>query len=519
MTRQPAPVLEVRDLTVAFPGHVALDAVDFRMFPGEVHALLGENGAGKSTLIKALTGAHAPDGGSITLDGRAVDFAGPSDAHRAGIAAVYQEIDLLPNLSVAENVMLGHEPHRFGTIDWRATRERAADALARLGVDVDVASQLGQHSPAVQQLVAIARVVSMDARVLVLDEPTSSLDNDEVTELFRVVRTLTATGVAVLFVSHFIEQVYELADRLTVLRDGRLVGEYLPSELLRIDLVEKMVGRRVGELNELGKRAGESAGGNTGESPGQGDDVVLSAHEVTKRRAIDPFTLDIAEGELIGVAGLLGSGRTELARVLSGVDRADSGTTRVAGIVTRLRSPRGGIRHGIVYSSENRRVGGIVGGLTVRDNIVLALQAERGWWRPIPRKRQDELVQSYLEMLDVRPAEPDALAGTLSGGNQQKVMLACLLALAPRVLILDEPTRGVDIGAKVEVQRMVRNLADNGMAVVFISAELEEVLRIAQRVLVLRERRVVADLPNDGLTMEALLTLIAYGDEQNADDP
>jgi simple sugar transport system ATP-binding protein len=511
MTRQPAPVLEVRDLTVAFPGHVALDAVDFRMFPGEVHALLGENGAGKSTLIKAITGAHAPDGGSITLDGRAVDFAGPSDAHRAGIAAVYQEIDLLPNLSVAENVMLGHEPHRLGTIDWRSMRERAADALARLGVDVDVASQLGQHSPAVQQLVAIARVVSMDARVLVLDEPTSSLDNDEVTELFRVVRTLTASGVAVLFVSHFIEQVYELADRLTVLRDGRLVGEYLPSELLRIDLVEKMVGRRVGELDELGKRASESTG--------QDDDVVLSAHEVTKRRAIDPFTIDIAEGELIGVAGLLGSGRTELARVLSGVDRADGGTTQVAGIITRLRSPRAGIRHGIVYSSENRRVGGIVGGLTVRDNIVLALQAERGWWRPIPRKRQDELVQSYLEMLDVRPAEPDALAGTLSGGNQQKVMLARLLALAPRVLILDEPTRGVDIGAKVEVQRMVRNLADNGMAVVFISAELEEVLRIAQRVLVLRERRVVADLPNDGLSMEALLTLIAYGDEQNADDP
>lgn len=511
MTSEPAPVLDVRDLTVAFPGHVALDAVDFRMFPGEVHALLGENGAGKSTLIKAITGALTPDSGSILLDGGVVVFAGPSDAHRAGIAAVYQEIDLLPNLSVAENVMLGHEPHRLGTIDWRSTRERAADALARLGVDVDVASHLGQHSPAVQQLVAIARVVSMDARVLVLDEPTSSLDNDEVTELFRVVRTLTASGVAVLFVSHFIEQVYELADRLTVLRDGRLVGEYLPSELLRIDLVEKMVGRRVGELDELGNRAPEGAGPE--------DDIVLSAHDVTKRRAIDPFTIDIAEGELIGVAGLLGSGRTELARVLSGVDRADGGTTRVAGIITRLRSPRSGIRHGIVYSSENRRVGGIVGSLTVRDNIVLALQAERGWWRPIPRKRQDELVQSYLEMLDVRPADPDALAGTLSGGNQQKVMLARLLALAPRVLILDEPTRGVDIGAKVEVQRMVRNLADNGMAVVFISAELEEVLRIAQRVLVLRERRVVADLPNDGLSMEALLTLIAYGDEQNADDP
>ncbi|HWU46938.1 MAG TPA: sugar ABC transporter ATP-binding protein [Humibacter sp.] len=515
MSSIPHPVLKATGLTVAFPGHIALNAVDFRMFPGEVHALLGENGAGKSTLIKALTGVVRPDGGTVVLGGEAVRFSGPADAQRAGIATVYQEIDLLPNLSIAENVMLGREPRRRGSIDWKATRSLAREALGRLGLDeLNVTSLLGHHSLAVQQLVAIARAVAMDARVLVLDEPASSLDNDEVTELFRVVRSLAAHGVAILFVSHFLEHVYELADRLTVLRDGRLIGEYLPAELLRIDLVKKMVGRTVSDFEALR----EQAQATTTEEEEPAATPLIAARRLGRKHAIDSFDLDVAEGELIGVAGLLGSGRTGLARVLSGVDAADTGSIAVSGGARRLRTPRRGIRYGIVYSSENRRLGGIVDDLTVRENIALALQAQRGWWRPISRKRQAELAQSYLEMLDVRPADAEAIAGTLSGGNQQKVMLARLLALAPRLLILDEPTRGVDIGAKFDVQKLVANLVANGMSVVFISAELDEVLRIAQRILVLREHRVVADLPNDALTMEDLLAVIAYGADPDDDD-
>jgi monosaccharide-transporting ATPase len=326
------------------------------------------------------------------------------------------------------------------------------------------------------------------------------------------VRSLAAHGVAILFVSHFLEHVYELADRLTVLRDGRLIGEYLPAELLRIDLVKKMVGRTVSDFEALR----EQAQATTTEEPAA--TPLIAARRLGRKHAIDSFDLDVAEGELIGVAGLLGSGRTGLARVLSGVDAADTGSIAVSGGAHRLRTPRRGIRYGIVYSSENRRVGGIVDDLTVRENIALAVQAQRGWWRPISRKRQAELAQSYLEMLDVRPADAEALAGTLSGGNQQKVMLARLLALAPRLLILDEPTRGVDIGAKFDVQKLVANLVANGMSVVFISAELDEVLRIAQRILVLREHRVVADLPNDALTMEDLLAVIAYGADPDDDD-
>jgi simple sugar transport system ATP-binding protein len=498
------PMMQARALTVSFPGHVALDRVDFRLFAGEIHAVLGENGAGKSTLIKALTGVLRPDEGELLLDGEPVRFTSPADGLRHGIAAVYQEVDLIPNLSVAENVMLGREPRRFGTIDWKRTRLLADEALARLGLRLDVTSSLGSHSLAVQQLVAIARALAADARVLILDEPTSSLDNDEVTEFFRAVRSLTAQGVAVLFVSHFLEQVYELADRLTVLRDGHLIGEYLPSEILRIDVVSKMVGRKLTDLDALGHRMPSPDGDATSAT-------FLLARGVARKGAVNAFDLEVAEGELIGVAGLLGSGRTSLARALSGADRIDSGRLAIRGRVRRLRTPRSAIRRGIVYSSENRRAGGIVADLTVRENIVLALQADRGWWRPISKRRQRELAESYLESLDIRPADTERLAGTLSGGNQQKVLLARWLAMAPSLLVLDEPTRGVDIGAKVDVQRLVTELAANGMAVLFISAELEEVLRVSDRVLVMREHSLVADLPNDDLSLNDLLGLIAYG--------
>jgi monosaccharide-transporting ATPase len=497
-----APVLEASGATVRFGRETVLDGVDFRMFPGEVHSLMGENGAGKSTLIKALTGALPLDAGEIRLDGQAIRLPSPLDAQRHGIRTVYQEIDLLPNLSVAENIALGREPRRLGGIDWPAMRRLATEVLAELGLTIDPASLLGSHSLAVQQLVAIARAISTDVRVLVLDEPTSSLDADEVAELFRVIRELKDRGVAVLFISHFLDQVYEICDRITVLRGGVLVGEYRTTELLRIDLVQKMLGREVAE-----QRVQRTA------EPDPDSRVVLGARDLKRWPRVHEVDLEVREAEVVGLAGLLGSGRTELARTLAGVDQPDAGVIVFDGHPTTIAGPRRGIAMGVVYSSENRRTEGIIAELTVRENIVLALQAQRGILRLMPRARQAELAASWIEALGIRPENPEAIAGTLSGGNQQKVLLARLLALAPRAILLDEPTRGIDVGAKVEVQNLVGELAANGMSVVFISAELEEVLRVSTRIVVLRDGLVVATLPADELSSGSLLAMVTQPDD------
>ncbi len=500
---EPRPLLQLTGATVRFGAEAAIDDVDFRMFPGEVHSLMGENGAGKSSLIKAITGAIPLDEGELRLGGEVVRFRTPHDAQLAGVSTVYQEIDLLPNLTVAENICLGREPRRFGILDWSAMRTRARGVLADLGLDIDPASILGTHSLAVQQLVAIARAISTDVRVLVLDEPTSSLDVDEVAELFRVMRDLTQRGVAILFVSHFLEQVYEICDRITVLRGGRLVGEYVPSELLRIDLVQKMLGRSVAEL---GTRARP-------ESTPPETSPVIRGEGVTRTPGIHNAGVELAEGEVLGLAGLLGSGRTELARALTGIDRLDAGIITISGQPVDLTSPRKAISFGVVYSSENRRTEGIISELSVQENITLALQAERGILRRMRPQRRRELAMSWIEALDIRPADPDRRAGTLSGGNQQKVLLARLLAISPRIIVLDEPTRGIDVGAKVEIQNLVGELADNGLSVVFISAELEEVLRVANRVAVLRSGRIVETLPSESLTVDSLMALVAQPDE------
>ncbi|WP_082492188.1 sugar ABC transporter ATP-binding protein [Leifsonia sp. Root4] len=512
-----APVVDMTDISISFPGVKALDAVSFRMFPGEVHSLMGENGAGKSTLIKALTGVYGIDSGVITLDGEQVSFAGPAAAQAAGISTVYQEVNLLGNLTVAENIMLGREPRNWRGIDWKRMRARASELLAGLNLDIDPNSLLNSHSLAIQQLVAIARAIDVQAKVLILDEPTSSLDAEEVAELFRVIRSLKDSGVAILFVSHFLDQVYGISDRLTVLRNGALVGEYLTDEILRIDLVQKMIGKELTVLDDLEKRARTA----TALDSSHDETAFVLASSLGRKGAVEPLSLPIGEGEVVGLAGLLGSGRTEIARLLGGIDRADAGELTIAGKPVKLRTPRQALSHRIAYASENRREEGILDELTVRDNIVLALQADRGWFRPIPKKRQDELAESYIKALNIRPANPDALVRNLSGGNQQKVLLARWLAIAPRLLILDEPTRGIDIGAKAEIQKLVYTLAENGMSVVFISAELDEVLRLSHRVAVMRDRRLVADIENDDLTVEALLALIADGsgvDELPADD-
>lgn len=503
------PVLEVRGIRKEFPGVVALDGVDFRLFPGEVHALMGENGAGKSTLIKVLTGVHQSDGGEVVLAGDRVRIDGPLQAQQAGISTVYQEVNLCPNLSVAENIFIGREPRRFGLIGWAAMRRRAAELVRELDLDVDVSAPLNSYSIAVQQLVAIVRAVDVSAKVLILDEPTSSLDRDEVRQLFAVMRRLRDQGVAILFVSHFLDQIYEICDRMTVLRNGRLEGEYLTGELNQVELVSRMIGTELAGLDQLG-------GGKRRERTAPADGTAfLQADGMTRRGAVEPYDLAIRPGEVIGLAGLLGSGRTEAARLLFGADQSDGGTLRIEGVETALRSPRDAIAHGIAFCSENRKTEGLVGELTVRENIVLALQASRGWTRPLSRTAQDAYALRWIRALDIRPGDPEALVRNLSGGNQQKVLLARWLLTDPKLLILDEPTRGIDIGAKAEIQKLVANLAEDGMAVLFISAELEEVLRLSHRVGVLRDHRMVAQLDNDvELTPERVLATIASGAEE-----
>lgn len=501
---EPKPILDMRGIHKRFTGVVALNDVSFRLFPGEVHALMGENGAGKSTLIKVLTGVYEIDEGDVMLDGKPLYISSPFEAQEAGIATVYQEVNLCPNLSVAENIYIGREPRRFGRIQWKELNREAERLLAeRLNVSIDVTLPLGSYSVAVQQLVAIARALNISAKVLILDEPTSSLDANEVGELFAVMRKLKEQGLAILFVTHFLDQVYEISDRISILRGGEFVGEYMAAELPRIELVLKMIGKDLELLAELPKSDGKEAG-LKGES-------FLQASGLGRKGAIEPYDLDIARGEIVGFAGLLGSGRTETARLLFGADHADAGELRIEGAGGRIDSPRQAIRRGIAFCSENRKTEGIIADLTVRENIVLALQASRGWFRALPRKRQDELADEYMKALNINPKNPEQLIRNLSGGNQQKALLARWLLMEPKLLILDEPTRGIDIGAKAEIQKLVLALSRKGMSVLFISSELEEVLRVSDRVAVLRDRRLVQTMGAGELSHENVMKAIAGG--------
>lgn len=495
------PIVHMCDIHVAFGGVPALKGVSLRLFPAEIHALMGENGAGKSTLIKALTGVYTTDAGTIQVAGTDHAFTSPAESQAAGISTVYQEVNLCGNLTVAENVMLGREPRRLGGIDRRAMNRRTAETLDRLGVHIDPASQLGDHPIAVQQLVAIARAVAVDPRVLILDEPTSSLDTDEVANLFHTMRRLRDQGVAILFVSHFLDQVFEISDRLTVLRNGEFVGERLTRDVTELQLVRMMIGRDLEVLERIDRDAATPA--SSGGAP------VLRAVRLRRKGALHPVDLSVYEGEVVGVAGLLGSGRTELARLLFGADTADGGDLLVRGRSQRIRNPRHAIDSKIAFSSEDRRAEGVFEDLSVSDNIILALQASRGWLRPISPATRSRLVSQYIKALDIRPANPQVLVRNLSGGNQQKVLLARWLITEPDLLILDEPTRGIDIGAKTQVQALVADLAHRGVSVVFISAELEEVLRLSDRLVVMRDRRKIDERTNDRLSVSQVLEVIA----------
>lgn len=495
------PVIEMRDISITFGAVRALDGVSLRLFPGEVHALMGENGAGKSTLIKALTGVYSIDSGTVLVGGAEHEFHSPAASQAAGISTVYQEVNLVPNLTVAENMLLGREPRRLGAIDVREMNRRARRTLLHLGIDVDPRTTLDEHPIAVQQLVAIARAVDVEAKVLILDEPTSSLDADEVEKLFAVMRRLRDEGVAIVFVSHFLDQIYAISDRMTILRNGRLVEERMVAETSQLELVRLMIGRELEVLDRLDRAAPQTdAAAGT---------PLLTAVGLGRKNTLEATDLELYEGQVVGIAGLLGSGRTELARLLFGADTADTGELSLRSTRRRLRSPRHAIDRKIAFSSEDRKAEGVVGDLTVADNMLLALQASRGWLRPIPQSTRTRLVKDYIEALDIRPADPHALMRNLSGGNQQKVLLARWLITEPEILILDEPTRGIDIGAKAQIQAKVAELAAQGMSVVFISAELEEVLRLSDRVVVMRDRRKIHEQTNDDVSVRDVLEIIA----------
>ncbi|WKB55150.1 sugar ABC transporter ATP-binding protein [Eleftheria terrae] len=495
-----APVLHLHGICKRFTGVRALHDVALRLYGGEVHALMGQNGAGKSTLIKVLTGVHPADAGGMTLAGRPIRPATPQQAQQLGISTVYQEVNLCPNLTVAENIFAGRYPRRGWRIDWPRMRREAQALLARLNLDIDVGRSLASFPVAIQQMVAIARALAVSARVLVLDEPTSSLDDDEVQRLFEVLRRLRQEGLAILFVTHFLDQVYALADRITVLRNGECVGEYLPRDLDATALVAAMVGR------EWRAAAGRD---RQGAAPPAGEPL-LQASALGRRGQLRPTDLALRAGEVVGLGGLLGSGRTELARLLFGLDRAEQGEVRVAGQRLRTGEPTEAIRHGLGLLPEDRKADGIVGELSVRENIALALQARTGLWPCLGRRQQQELARRYVDALGIRTADLDTPIAQLSGGNQQKALLARWLATGPKLLILDEPTRGIDIAAKQDIMEQILALARDGMAVLFISSEIDEVLRVADRIVVMRDRAKAGELPG-GSDEQAVCELIVGG--------
>jgi len=498
------PVLVMDGITKEFPGVKALSNVHLKLYPGEVHALMGENGAGKSTLIKVLTGVYSVDKGNVMLEGKPIHVTNPLEAQNLGISTVYQEVNLCTNLSVVENIFIGREIVKRGRIDWKEMNSQAKDLLkSRLNIDIDVTKLLSSYSVAIQQMVAIARALNVSAKVLILDEPTSSLDQNEVNQLFGVIRKLKKDGLAIVFVSHFLDQIYEITDRLTVLRNGMWIGEYLTKEIDRLELVSKMIGKDLNEINENNRNV---------DSNDKVMEPFLQGENLSKKGNIEPFDLNIHKGEIVGLAGLLGSGRTELARLLFGADKADTGEITLDGKQINLHSPKQAIANKIAFCSENRKTEGIIADLTIRENMILAIQGTQGWFKYIPKKKQIEIVDEYIKLLNINPPNPEQLIKNLSGGNQQKVLLARWLITNPDLLILDEPTRGIDIGAKTEIQKLMLSLSKDGMSILFVSSELEEVLRTCRKIAILRDHKKVGEIDNnEQLSQQDIMKVMAGG--------
>jgi len=500
-------VLEMRNIYKSFPGVLALQAVDFTLHEGEIHALMGENGAGKSTLIKVLTGVYEKDQGEIFLGKmeKAAVIRSPQDAQNLGISTVYQEITLCPNLSVAENMYIGRGKGLCQ--NWKKMNEDAEKILKTLDISAGATQQLSSCSLAIQQMVAIARAVDMDCKVLILDEPTSSLDEQEVEKLFGLMRDLKARGVGIVFVTHFLEQVYAVCDKITVLRDGKLVGEHQIKDLPRVQLVAKMLGKELDDVADIKDEV---------QVYEQDDSIppVFEAEALQSNVGIKPFDFHIRKGEVNGLTGLLGSGRSECVRAIFGADRVIGGSVKKSGKVIKISKPIDAMKNGIAYLPEDRKSDGIVGDLSVRENIILAAQVLKGFFKPFSKAEANKLADEYIKLLEIKTASADTPIKSLSGGNQQKVILARWLLTHPEYLILDEPTRGIDVGTKIEIQKLVIKLASEGMSVTFISSEIDEMLRTCSRLIVMRDRKMVGELSGTGLSQSKIMDTIAGGDKK-----
>lgn len=481
-----------------FPGVIALNDVQFRLNAGEIHALLGENGAGKSTLIKVLTGVEHMDSGTVTMDGKTISVKSPLEAQKQGISTVYQEVNLCPHLTVAENIYAGREPMKFCKIDWKTINTKSKELLKQFDLDIDVTVKLDNYSVAIQQMIAIARAVDVQAKILILDEPTSSLSAAEVEKLFEIMKMLKARGLGIVFVTHFLDQVYAVTDRLTVLRNGEYVGTYETADLPRVELIGKMIGKEYEALEQAPPAAARDS---------KAEEFLRLEHAGTG--SIFDVSFSLKRGEVSGFSGLLGSGRSEIARLLFGADRRTSGKVYIEEKESSIKDPLEAIRSGIAFCSENRKAEGIIGDLTIRENIIIALQAKRGLGKVIRYSEAQQIADRFIKELAIKTPSADQQIKNLSGGNQQKVLLARWLATDPDLLILDEPTRGIDIGAKAEIQKLVMDLAKKGMSCVFISSEMEEMLRCCSRMYVLRDKQIVDELTGDAINEHHIMQIIA----------
>lgn len=495
-------VLTMRGIYKEFPGVKALQNVDFTLRKGEVHALMGENGAGKSTLVKCLTGVYEKDSGEIRIDGKnePVSIRSPQDAQNLGIGTVYQEITLCPNLTVAENMFIGRGNYKF--INWRAQEKKADEILQRLNIPAKASQQLGTCSLAVQQMVAIARAVDMECKVLILDEPTSSLDEREVALLFELMRDLKSRGVGIIFITHFLDQVYEICDRITVLRNGELVGEYEIKDMPQVDLVSAMLGKAIDDISRLREERGKYSGKV---------EIVYEAEGLSSIEGVKPFDFAINKGEVNGFTGLLGSGRSESVRAIFAADRVTGGKVKVNGNEVKISKPKDAMECGIGYLPEDRKGDGIIQDLSVRDNLILAQQVLKGFWHPFKKAEAEKIADEYIKLLQVKTASQETPIKSLSGGNQQKVILARWLLTHPQYLILDEPTRGIDVGTKTEIQKQVLKLSKEGVAVTFISSEIQEMLNVCTRLVVMKDRNIVGELKDEQLTQSNIMKTIAGG--------
>ncbi|MDA3812546.1 MAG: sugar ABC transporter ATP-binding protein [Spirochaetaceae bacterium] len=496
-------LLKMQNIYKEFPGVLALQNVHFELKSGEIHALLGENGAGKSTLIKVLTGAESLTSGQVDLNGKRLRIKSPLQAQNEGISTVYQEVNLCPNLSVAENIYIGREPrNRAGLINWKEMKSRSNLLLKDFDLQIDVEKTLDNYSVAVQQMVAIARSCDIQAKVLILDEPTSSLTDTEVKKLFSVMKRLRKEGMGIIFVTHFLDQVYEVCDRITVLRNGEYICTEKISKMNHMELVSKMIGKEYSELSDKLRSFSEKS---------ENKETLVSLDQVYSAGKMRPFDLDIRKGEILGFAGLLGSGRSEMARVIFGADSADGGSMKINGREVKICTPLEGIQAGIAFCPEDRKIEGIVGELTIRENIILALQTKKGMTKPISINDAKAIANKYIKLLNIKTPGQDQIMRNLSGGNQQKVILARWMATKPELLILDEPTRGIDVGTKAEIQKIMIELSESGMSVIFISSEIDEMMRCCSRMAVLKDRVKICELNGDELTESQVMKSIAGG--------